>query len=239
MEQIAADMGSGKSPQVAKAYRADIDGLRGIAVLAVVLVHAGVPWLKGGFVGVDIFFVISGYLIGAHVYSDTSRGCFSLADFYRKRAKRILPALLALLVVCYGLAMLLLSPVDLLNYARYSIATILSVSNIRAWKQIGYFAPDANQNSLLMTWSLGVEEQFYLFFPLIMLGLGKRPFRVVFTFVSVLAATSLIFCIIVSRSRPRRHFFCFHFGHGNYCLGCSSRFTSTFAKHTQIRFVAG
>ena len=93
-------------------YRPDIDGVRAIAVLAVVLFHAGIPWIKGGFVGVDIFFVISGLLIGSHVYSDIRAGIFSIAAFYAKRAKRILPALLALLAVCYVISLAILSPAN-------------------------------------------------------------------------------------------------------------------------------
>lgn len=203
----------------ARTYRPDIDGLRGVAVLSVVLFHAGVPFLKGGFVGVDIFFVISGYLIGAHVYSDTSRGRFSIAEFYRRRAKRILPALLALLIVCYVIASLLFSPPELLYFARYSIATILSVSNIVAWRQTGYFAPNASLNSLLMTWSLGVEEQFYLLFPLVMIALGKLARKYVSLALTILALLSLVSCIIISHRSPSTAFYLFPFRAWELLLG--------------------
>jgi peptidoglycan/LPS O-acetylase OafA/YrhL len=175
-------------------YRTDIDGLRAIAVTSVVLYHAGVAWLSGGFVGVDIFFVISGYLIGAHIYRDVSARRFSLGRFYRKRAKRILPALFFLLLFCYGIALLVLSSRELTGFAKYALGSVFSYSNVTAWQDNSYFGPWADQRPLLMTWSLGVEEQFYLFIPLLMLGLAllgrNRPRRPVFRGMLVLAVLS-------------------------------------------------
>jgi peptidoglycan/LPS O-acetylase OafA/YrhL len=153
-------------------YRKDIDGLRAIAVIAVVLFHARVSLFSGGFVGVDIFFVISGYLIGAHIYRDVSKRQFSLARFYQRRAKRILPALLAVLLFCYGVSILLLSPVEMRRFGAFAVSSLLSVSNIVAWHQWNYFTSWALQYPLLMTWSLGVEEQFYIFFPMLILLLS-------------------------------------------------------------------
>jgi peptidoglycan/LPS O-acetylase OafA/YrhL len=154
-------------------YRNDIDGLRAIAVIAVVLFHARVSLFSGGFVGVDIFFVISGYLIGAHIYRDVSQSQFSLARFYQRRAKRILPALFAVLLFCYGMSFLLLSPMEMRRFGAFAASSILSVSNIVAWHQWNYFTSWAMQYPLLMTWSLGVEEQFYIFFPMLMLLLWR------------------------------------------------------------------
>jgi peptidoglycan/LPS O-acetylase OafA/YrhL len=153
-------------------YRSDIDGLRAIAIIAVVLFHARVSLFSGGFVGVDIFFVISGYLIGAHIYRDVSKRQFSLARFYQRRAKRILPALLAVLLFCYVASFLLLSPVEMRRFGAFAVSSLLSVSNIVAWHQWNYFTSWAMQYPLLMTWSLGVEEQFYIFFPMFILLLG-------------------------------------------------------------------
>jgi peptidoglycan/LPS O-acetylase OafA/YrhL len=149
-------------------YRKDIDGIRALAVMAVVLFHAGVPRINGGFVGVDIFFVISGLLIGSHIYSEIRTGTFSIAAFYARRAKRILPALLALVAVWYIISLAILSPRELKSFGGYAIAALLSCSNVLAWFKDNYFATVANQNPLLMTWSLGVEEQFYLLFPILM-----------------------------------------------------------------------
>ena len=155
-----------------EAYRGDIDGLRALAVTGVVLYHAGVRALAGGFVGVDVFFVISGYLIGAHVYREAREGSFSLARFYQRRAKRILPALLLVLWFCYVAGMLLLTPADLKVLAQYALTTIGSASNVLASRRFDYFAKAAIENPLLMTWSLGVEEQFYVGFPLLMMALA-------------------------------------------------------------------
>jgi peptidoglycan/LPS O-acetylase OafA/YrhL len=149
-------------------YRPDIDGLRGIAVLSVVLYHAGVPFLRGGYVGVDVFFVISGYLISSHIYRDLVQGTFSLRTFYERRAKRILPALLAVVSVFTCLGALLLAPRELEVLSAQSISALTSASNILFWLRTSYFAPHAELKPMLMTWSLGVEEQFYLLFPLLL-----------------------------------------------------------------------
>jgi peptidoglycan/LPS O-acetylase OafA/YrhL len=162
-----------KLRESSSSYRKDIDGLRAIAVIAVVLFHARVSLFSGGFVGVDIFFVISGYLIGAHIYRDVSKGQFSLARFYQRRAKRILPALFTVLLFCYGMSFLLLSPMEMRRFGAFAASSLLSVSNIVAWHQWNYFTSWALQYPLLMTWSLGVEEQFYIFFPLLMLVLYR------------------------------------------------------------------
>jgi peptidoglycan/LPS O-acetylase OafA/YrhL len=119
------------------AYRTDVDGLRAIAVLSVVLFHALPPRLSGGFIGVDVFFVISGYLIGAHVYRDVSAGKFTIARFYARRAKRILPALFGVLAFCCLLGPLLLSATELKAFGAFLLATLCSLSNMDAcvWRQ--------------------------------------------------------------------------------------------------------
>jgi peptidoglycan/LPS O-acetylase OafA/YrhL len=163
----------GATEGVKGAYRTDIDGLRAIAVLCVVLFHALPPHLSGGFIGVDIFFVISGYLIGAHVYRDVSAGKFTIARFYARRAKRILPALFGVVAFCCLLGPFLLSATELKAFAAFLVATLCSLSNVDAWRLTDYFAPAAALNPLLMTWSLGAEEQFYIVFPLIMILLAR------------------------------------------------------------------
>jgi peptidoglycan/LPS O-acetylase OafA/YrhL len=188
-------------------YRPDIDGLRAVAVLSVVLFHAGVPRLNGGFVGVDIFFVISGFLIGAHVYSDIRRQVFTLSDFYRKRVKRILPAMLVVLAFCYFASVLLLSARELKSFGGSSIATVLSVSNIYFWLQSNYFAQAADQNPLLMTWSLGVEEQFYLIFPIIMLIFGRARRKNVLFFTLLFTICSLASCVGATLTHPTATFY--------------------------------
>lgn len=172
------------------AYRADIDGLRAIAILSVVIFHAASRICPGGFTGVDIFFVISGYLIGGHIYSESLRNQFSWARFYQRRAKRILPPLYVVLVVFTALCALLLSPFEFVHFARNAIAATLSASNILFWRSSNYFAPNADTNMLLMTWSLGVEEQFYLVIPLLLVLLTRIRSRMVFPLLVGLAIIS-------------------------------------------------
>ncbi|MGP8258848.1 MAG: acyltransferase family protein [Acidobacteriaceae bacterium] len=201
-------------PSLRDEYRTDIDGLRAIAVLSVVLFHAGVAAMPGGFVGVDIFFVISGYLIGAHIYRDVSRGRFSLASFYRLRAKRILPALFCLLLFCYLVSVILLTPVELKLFDEYAVTSVFSVSNIFAWWKADYFAVGTEQNPLLMTWSLGVEEHFYLFFPLLLLLFarmgrpqGERLRRRLFRAMLAVAVLSFSLSLAGTRTYPTAAFY--------------------------------
>jgi peptidoglycan/LPS O-acetylase OafA/YrhL len=172
-------------------HRLDIDGLRALAVLLVVLFHTGAATFSGGFVGVDIFFVISGYLITGIIMRDLSRGAFSLAKFYERRVRRIVPALLAILLVCSIACYLLFLPQDLIHFAQSLFAALFSYSNIYFWTQAGYFKP-AYSKALLHTWSLGVEEQFYLFLPLTLLAFRKRLAVIPWI---ILCLTAISFCI--------------------------------------------
>jgi peptidoglycan/LPS O-acetylase OafA/YrhL len=172
-------------------YRSDIDGLRAVAVLAVVGFHCGLPFLKGGFVGVDVFFVISGYLICSILYKEMQQGSFSIARFYERRFKRILPALSLVLLFCLGLGVLVLSPFEARRLGDSAVATSLSASNLLFNIRTGYFAVNAAANPLLMTWSLAVEEQFYIVFPLLMLLLARKSMRRRTIFLSLAALSSL------------------------------------------------
>lgn len=147
-------------------YRRDIDGLRGLSILAVVLFHA-TGALRGGFVGVDVFFVISGYLIAGILLREMERGELSLAQFWVRRIRRILPAAVVMSAVTLGLGCLILLPEDLLGLAKSLVAQVLLASNVYFWQDSGYFAAASDQKPLLHTWSLSVEEQFYLIFPLV------------------------------------------------------------------------
>jgi peptidoglycan/LPS O-acetylase OafA/YrhL len=150
-------------------YRADIDGLRALAVIPVLFYHAGIPGFPGGFVGVDIFFVISGYLICGMIDDDIRKGSFSLSHFYKRRILRILPALFVMFLVTSGLAYLYCLPVELEDYSKSLANAVGSVSNVYFAATAGYFDAPAETKPLLHTWSLGVEEQFYLVVPLLML----------------------------------------------------------------------
>jgi peptidoglycan/LPS O-acetylase OafA/YrhL len=150
-------------------YRADIDGLRALAIIPVLFYHVGVPGFAGGFVGVDVFFVISGYLICGMIDADIRSGSFSLGNFYKRRILRILPALFVMFLVTSILAYAYCLPVELEDYSRSLAGAVGSVSNIYFAATAGYFDAPAATKPLLHTWSLGVEEQFYLIAPLLML----------------------------------------------------------------------
>lgn len=146
-------------------YRADIDGLRAVAVLPVVLYHAGLPGISGGFVGVDVFFVISGFLITSIVATDISENRFSLVSFYERRARRILPALTVVVLSTFAVGWFFLLPDEFKNLGQSALAAALFLSNVYFTLKLDYFAPAAEFAPLLHTWSLAVEEQFYLFYP--------------------------------------------------------------------------
>lgn len=160
-----------------KDYRADIDGLRGIAVLSVIVYHIDEQWLPGGFTGVDVFFVISGYLITRLIQGDIDRGRFSLAEFYRRRIKRIAPAMLLVIAVTLVAAQRLLLPDDAVDVAHSAIASVAGLANVYFWlfQDTGYFATDLREAPLLHLWSLGVEEQFYAIWPLTLAALAPAP----------------------------------------------------------------
>lgn len=163
------------SPHHRLPFRADIEGLRAIAILLVVAAHADVPWLAGGFVGVDVFFVLSGYLItGLLVREAAATGTIGFADFYARRFRRLMPGLL-LMLACTGLAgWLLVAPADQPAQAMAAVSAAAWLSNFHfAFSDLGYFTPGAETNLYLHTWSLGVEEQFYVVWPaLLVLSLG-------------------------------------------------------------------
>ena len=173
-------------------YRPDIDGLRALAVLVVMAFHLGVNRLQGGFVGVDVFFVISGFLICSLIYGDLEGGRFSLGRFYERRIRRILPALLLVLAATTIAAFFLLLPTRLEDYARSLAAAALSFSNFYFWLTTGYFEAPADARPLLHTWSLAVEEQFYLAFPLLLALLHRFSRRVVIGALATLGIVSLL-----------------------------------------------
>lgn len=151
-------------------YRRDVDGLRAVAVIPVMLFHAGLPFFPGGFIGVDVFFVISGYLIGTLIQQDLQQNRFTLTRFYERRIRRILPALVTVMTACLPAAWLLMPPADLKDFAESLAAVSLFLSNLLFWSESGYFDTAAELKPLLHTWSLAVEEQFYLLFPLLLAG---------------------------------------------------------------------
>lgn len=150
-------------------YRAEIDGMRALAVLPVIFFHAGFESFSGGFVGVDVFFVISGYLITTIIVSELLEDRFSLVNFYERRARRILPALFFVMAACLPFAWLWLNPGDLKDFGQSLLAVSTFSSNFLFWRESGYFDTAAELKPLLHTWSLAVEEQYYILFPVFML----------------------------------------------------------------------
>lgn len=181
-----------------KEFRFDIAFLRALAILAVLLYHLRVPYFSAGFVGVDIFFVLSGYLMTSIIMSDLSTGKFRLVDFYRRRIRRILPALMVLILVFLLLIYLVLG-IKLYDYSRFAFSSSLFVSNIYYYLNSGYFQPDSRLNFLLHTWSLSIEWQFYFIYPLILSGLyragvkGKRMFGYTLYGLTALSLASMLY----------------------------------------------
>ncbi|MEO7246823.1 MAG: acyltransferase family protein [Novosphingobium sp.] len=172
-------------------YRREIDGLRAIAVVPVILFHAGFAVFSGGFIGVDVFFVISGYLITQILMAEIERGDFSIARFYERRARRILPMLFFVILCCIPFALLWLNPSQLYDFSRSIVAVTFFSSNVLFWRDQGYFAALAELKPLLHTWSLAVEEQYYLLFPLLLAAGWRWGKKSVFWLILGLALVSL------------------------------------------------
>ncbi len=150
-------------------YRREIDGLRALAVLPAILFHAGFETFSGGFVGVDVFFVISGYLIATIILAELEQDKFSIVNFYERRARRILPALFLVMFVCIPFAWLWLLPSDMKDFSQSLVAVSVFASNFLFLRESGYFDTAAELKPLLHTWSLAVEEQYFVIFPLFLM----------------------------------------------------------------------
>ncbi|MBV0911380.1 acyltransferase family protein [Anianabacter salinae] len=154
-------------------YRPEIDGLRAVAILPVLGYHAGIAGLSGGFVGVDVFFVISGYLITTLILAERAEGSFSLWSFYERRARRILPPLILVMAACVPFAWALMLPIALKDFGQSIVATTFFVENVLLWREGGYFGQPSEFKPLHHLWSLSIEEQFYLVFPVLVLLLAR------------------------------------------------------------------
>lgn len=188
-------------------YRDEIDGLRAFAVIPVIFFLAGVDLFGGGYVGVDVFFVISGYLITTLIINDLQLQRFSLLNFYKRRAKRLLPALILVILVSLFGALLLLPPQDLKDYFESISAVLLFGSNVFFWTESGYFDTIAEMKPLLHTWSLAVEEQYYILFPIAMILLWKFGLRVLIGILVFSFFASLILAEWASIHHPDAAFF--------------------------------
>lgn len=178
-----------------KRFRADIQGLRAIAVLSVVAYHASASLMPGGYVGVDIFFVISGYLITGILTAEIDRGQFSLASFYERRVRRLFPALFVMLAACFAAGAIWMTPWEYEEFSKTALGAVFFVSNAVFYKLTDYFADLADFKPLLHTWSLAIEEQFYLLFPLLLFAGQRYARKWVLPLVLLIGALSLALCI--------------------------------------------
>jgi len=218
-------------------YRADIEGLRAVAILLVVGAHARIPGLDGGFIGVDVFFVLSGYLITGLLLQQMNMCTFDLADFYARRLRRLLPGLLVMLGVSCIFGYLLLAPDQHVGQAQGATGAALWLSNfVFAFGDLDYFGPDASNSLFLHTWSLGVEEQFYLVWPLLLVLAANAQSRDRRRLVLVLCgvfAVSLAFCVAWTRTKPLLAFYMMPTRAWQFALGAltflaaNARYTAT------------
>ncbi|GIU46066.1 hypothetical protein TUM4438_21010 [Shewanella sairae] len=188
-------------------YRAEIDGLRALAVIPVILFHAGFSLFSGGFVGVDVFFVISGYLITSIILGELEQDKFSILNFYERRARRILPVLFFVVVACIPFAWLWLMPLDLQDFFQSIVAVATFSSNILFWLESDYFDTAAELKPLLHTWSLAVEEQYYIFFPLLLMLLWGRGKRIILITLAVIFLLSLSLAQWAAFNAPTANFY--------------------------------
>jgi len=200
-------------------YRADIDGLRAVAVLAIVLFHLGVDSFGGGYVGVDIFFVISGYLITAIIVRELDAGEFSVARFYERRVRRILPALIVVLVFTLAVGAYLLPPEGLERLGESAVATSVFLSNVFFFAGAGYFDGPSELKPLLHTWSLAIEEQFYLLFPWLLFLIHRYRQRLRSQVLIGLTITSFLACVAVTAVSDAAAFFLLPFRAWELLLG--------------------
>lgn len=191
-------------------YRPEIDGLRALAIVPVVMFHAGFSLFSGGYVGVDIFFVISGYLITTILATELDKKSYSILSFYERRARRILPALFVMLAVSLPCAYILLSTSDLIAYAKSLLGSILFLANITAYMQSGYFDATSDIKPLMHIWSLAIEEQYYLFFPLLLAFLWRFKSYALIAIISLISIVSLILAEVKLNKDASIAFFYLH-----------------------------
>ncbi len=201
-------------------YRPEIDGLRALAVLPVFLFHLGIYGFSGGFVGVDIFFVISGYLITSIIWNDLEKGTFSFSKFYERRVRRIIPALYLVLAFSWLFTFLFFMDDEFKYFCRSTLSTLLFYSNIQFWNEAGYFDLKSHMKPLLHTWSLSIEEQFYIVFPTLLILLRKFMKKYTVHLLSIFAIGSFAFDVYVLRRDSNSAFYFMHLRAWELLLGC-------------------
>lgn len=189
-------------------FRSDINGLRAIAVAVVLLFHFGIPGFQGGFVGVDIFFVISGYLMTGIIFTKLEKNSFFILDFYLDRMKRIIPALAVLCIILYIIGWFILLPAQYEELGKHAVSSVTFISNLIYWREAGYFDTASHSKWLLHTWSLSVEWQFYIIYPLVIVFL-RRFIGIKFSKITliVLAILSYLLSVVATKDYPEASFF--------------------------------
>ncbi len=220
-------------------YRREIDGLRALAVLPVILFHAGFETFSGGFVGVDVFFVISGYLITTIILTELEQGKFSIVNFYERRARRILPALFLVMLVCIPFAWLWLLPSDMKDFSQSLIAVSFFASNILFWRESGYFDAAAELKPLLHTWSLAVEEQYYVLFPLFLMLFWRLGKRWILVMLGLVFVASLAVAQWGAYSKPAAAFYLLPTRGWELLIGAFAAFYLSKANRTEFSRAVG
>jgi peptidoglycan/LPS O-acetylase OafA/YrhL len=200
-------------------YRSDVDVLRAIAVAAVVLFHLGWTTLSGGFVGVDVFFVISGYLISRIIWTESNQGQFSLTNFYGRRARRLLPALFVTIATIFIIGAFLLIPEQFQDLSESTIFSLFGLANFDFWWQSGYFDSSAMMKPLLHIWTLAVELQFYAFWPFLIAFAVRKPYWIAFGLIAAALAASLAGCLWMMGHDPTAAFFLVPFRIWEFAIG--------------------
>ena len=201
-------------------YRADIDGMRAVAVIAVLVFHLEFGRFAGGFVGVDVFFVISGFLITSLIWSRASEGGFGFGEFYLRRIRRLVPPLIATVALTAVAAAVVMFPDDLSAFARSAVAALASVSNVLFFAEAGYWDTSGDLKPLLHTWSLGVEEQFYLVWPAVVVGVAALHRRIAAsTLLAVITVVSFVVAIWFHSVDPSAAFYLFPFRIFQFSIG--------------------
>lgn len=191
-------------------YRPEVDGLRALAVLPVMFFHAGFEMFSGGFIGVDVFFVISGYLITTIIMSEMTKDKFSLLNFYVRRIRRIFPALIFVMLAVIPVSWALLLPRDMKDFSQSLVSTTFFLSNVLFWLEADYFDTASELKPLLHTWSLAVEEQYYIFFPGFMILVWKYYKKYLITLLLLIALLSLAASHWYALTDPTYAFYMIH-----------------------------
>lgn len=191
-------------------YRPDIDGLRALAIIPVLLFHVGIAGFGGGFVGVDVFFVISGYLITSIIAREVEAGEFTFSNFWARRARRILPASILMMIGCLVAGWFILAPDDYFDLGRSAREQAYFAGNFYFWKESGYFDGPSELKPLLHTWSLAVEEQFYFVFPLLFILAHRFFVNHKLSFFVLVFIASFVASVILVDDYPSSTFYLLH-----------------------------